>query len=54
MNKQDFIIVYISLVLTITQFYWMRAEKRAAWLEGHQAAFTELSNQEDGQGFKCK
>lgn len=43
MNKQDIAIVYLSISLLVTQFFWFKEAKRAAYLEGKIALEQEFA-----------
>lgn len=43
MNKQDWIILYLSVSLAVSQILWLRDARRASYLEGREAVFTAMS-----------
>ena len=40
MKKEDVIIAWLTLCLTVCQIQWMRAEKRAAYLQGQMDLYS--------------
>lgn len=42
-TKSDLVIVYLSISLLVVQFFWMKAEKRAAYLQGQADVYAELA-----------
>lgn len=48
MQKADWVIIWISIQLSIASFFWMKAEKRVSYYEGQQAIWDAQSVAEDG------
>ena len=49
MNRDTVVIVYLSISLAVVQFFWLKAEKRAAYLDGRQSVFNDMAaSAEDG------
>lgn len=45
MSKEDVVMIYLTLVLWITTGLWIKAEKRAAYLEGQQAVYQSTAGE---------
>jgi hypothetical protein len=50
MKREDYVILYLSLSLLLCQVAWVRAEKRASFLEGKLTAFTFLETDHGTEG----
>ena len=53
LSRETWVIIWLSLNLIFVQFYWLRAEKKASYLEGRASVYDELSMKEDGKPFDC-
>lgn len=53
MNKQDWVIIWLSIQLGLASLGWLKAEKLASFLEGQQKVYADLSAYEDGTPFDC-
>jgi len=48
MNKENIIIIWLTIQLTLASFMWLRAEKKAAYLAGRQAIYDNSHTETDG------
>lgn len=48
MTRQDYVIIGLSLQLSVASWFWMKAEKKASRLEGIQQVYEWQSIAEDG------
>lgn len=51
MKKEDLVVVYLSALVAASQFFWMKAEKRASYLEGRASVYAEFAT--DGTEGTC-
>ena len=49
-KREDIIIVYLTLSLWLVQYFWMQAEKKAAYLAGKQDMLTWMTVDDSGEG----
>lgn len=43
MDRNTVVILYLSILLSVTQFYWLKAERKASYLQGQQDAYDSMS-----------
>jgi len=49
-NKEDIVIIWLSIQISLLSFLLVRAEKRASYLEGQQQGQTVTINEPDTDG----
>jgi len=42
-SPKTIVIVYLSIALGVCQYLWIKAEKKAAYLEGRQSVYNEFA-----------
>lgn len=44
MDKRDWVVIYLSITMIVTQGLWFRAEKRVSFFEGQEAIYKAQSD----------
>lgn len=42
LDRNDLIIIYLSILLSITQWLWLKSEKKVSFLEGRNSVYADM------------